>query len=313
VLAVKGSLRRAKLRRALDRCAPFRPDDYRDGRLRREHDTDRVETRKPKPRPLKSLTGRSISVICLTSAERITLNGNLCAIAGAVDITDRRQAEQALQDSEELYRRLFEVEPDALVLADRESGQILAANAAASTLYGYDREELLSMNGFDLSAEPDKTVQARIVLPTFIPLRWQKKKDGTIFPVEASICYFELKGRSVFLCVITLLAERHQRAHSFPEREARNFTRSRDELSDLLESFTEGFQALDREFRLTYMNRAAERIIDGSSAALSGKPVWGEFPANISVEVEQQLRDVMQRRTPTSSETFDEQRCRWFL
>ena len=35
---VKGSLRRAKLRRALDRCAPFRPTGNRDGRLRREHD-----------------------------------------------------------------------------------------------------------------------------------------------------------------------------------------------------------------------------------------------------------------------------------
>ena len=37
VLAVKGALRRAKLRRALDRSAPFRPDSDRDGRLRRDH------------------------------------------------------------------------------------------------------------------------------------------------------------------------------------------------------------------------------------------------------------------------------------
>jgi hypothetical protein len=37
VLAVKGSLRRAKNRRALDCCAPFRPDGNCDGRLRREH------------------------------------------------------------------------------------------------------------------------------------------------------------------------------------------------------------------------------------------------------------------------------------
>ena len=39
VLAVKGSLRRAKRRRALDGSAPFRRDGYRDGRLRREHFT----------------------------------------------------------------------------------------------------------------------------------------------------------------------------------------------------------------------------------------------------------------------------------
>ncbi len=39
VLAVKGSLRRAKLRRALDGSAPFRPAGSCDGRLRREHST----------------------------------------------------------------------------------------------------------------------------------------------------------------------------------------------------------------------------------------------------------------------------------
>ena len=47
VLAVKRSLRRAKLRRALDRCAPFRPDDDRDGRLRREHSTTSVQRKRP--------------------------------------------------------------------------------------------------------------------------------------------------------------------------------------------------------------------------------------------------------------------------
>jgi PAS domain S-box-containing protein len=241
------------------------------------------------------------------------LDGHLCSIAGALDITDRRQAERAIQESDDLYRRLFEMEPDGLLLVDRESGRILAANSAAATLYGYDHEELLSMNGFDLSAEAEKTLQAKIELLTFIPLRWQKKKNGTIFPVEASICYFDLKGRSVFLYVVTVLGGQRYRANAFGERKLPKTTRFRDELSDLLESFNEGFQAFDREFRLTYMNRAAERIIESSSAQLTGRPIWGEFPASISVEIEQQLRDVMRRRTPESSEIFDEARCRWFL
>ena len=48
VHAVQGSLRRAKQRRALDRCAPFRPDRSRDGRLRREHGT-RPAAKEQKP------------------------------------------------------------------------------------------------------------------------------------------------------------------------------------------------------------------------------------------------------------------------
>jgi PAS domain S-box-containing protein len=178
---------------------------------------------------------------------------------------------------------------------------------------GYSHEELLSMNIFDISAEPDKTAQAMVRWPTFVPSRLTKKKDGTIFPVDATICHFELKGRPVYLSVVHPLDGQRQTAHSIAERKARKARLFHDELSDVLDNFGEGFQAFDREFRLTYMNRAAERILDRDSAELTGKPVWGEFPANISIEVERQLRGVMRSQKPESSENFDVERCRWFL
>ena len=70
VLAVKGSLRRAKKRRALDYCAPFRQGDRRDGRLQREQKTIPWErkTRKANPQPSKrvdrSLHINSTAVPC---------------------------------------------------------------------------------------------------------------------------------------------------------------------------------------------------------------------------------------------------------
>ena len=60
----------------------------------------------------------------------------LCAISVAVDVTEQRRAEQALRESEELYRQLFEVESDAILLVDRSRAELLAANAAATVLYG---------------------------------------------------------------------------------------------------------------------------------------------------------------------------------
>jgi two-component system, cell cycle sensor histidine kinase and response regulator CckA len=116
--------------------------------------------------------------------------------------------EQELLENEKLYRQLFEVESDALVLVDHESGRILAANAAAAALYGYTREELLSLNRVDLSAEPDRTLQATTEKQAFIPLRWHKKKNGKVFPVEISGRYFDLKGRSVFVSAIRDITER---------------------------------------------------------------------------------------------------------
>ena len=147
-------------------------------------------------------------LIGLISAEQIELEGKLCAISVAIDVTEQRRAEQALRESEELHRQLFEVESDAILLVDQESGRLLAANAAATLLYGYSREELLSMNRIGLSAEPDETIRSTLRMQTFIPLRWHKKKDGTVFPVEISGSYFDLKGRRVFVSAIRDITNR---------------------------------------------------------------------------------------------------------
>jgi PAS domain S-box-containing protein len=162
-------------------------------------------------------------LIGLLSAEKIELGGKLCALAVAIDVTERRRTEQALRGSEELYRQLFDLESDVIVLVDRESGQLLAANAAATALYGYTKSELLSMNRKDLSAEPEQTVLATTRGDTFIPLRWHRKKDGTIFPVEICGTYFELKGRPVFVSAIRDITERLRMEEALRKSEERFF------------------------------------------------------------------------------------------
>ena len=133
-------------------------------------------------------------MIGLISAEQIEIDGSSCAIAVAVDVTESRRAEQAHRESEELYRQLFELESDAIVLVDRESGQLLAANQAASSLYGYSREELLSMNRTDLSAEAEKTIEATMHMRTFIPLRWHQEKERYRLPRGDFGLLFRIQG-----------------------------------------------------------------------------------------------------------------------
>ena len=66
------------------------------------------------------------------------------AILG-VDITDRKNAEQALRESEERFRMLFDHAPDAYILADMQ-GEIIDCNQATEELAGYGREELVGNN-----------------------------------------------------------------------------------------------------------------------------------------------------------------------
>ncbi|MFZ1985605.1 MAG: ATP-binding protein [Desulfatitalea sp.] len=120
----------------------------------------------------------------------------------AVDITDRKKAEQALAESEEKYRQLFEMESDALFMIDNETGKLLEANAACESLYGYGRDKLLGMANTELSAEPEATRQATRGAFTSVPVRYHKNKAGTVFPVEIAARHFTWKGRNVHVAAI---------------------------------------------------------------------------------------------------------------
>jgi PAS domain S-box-containing protein len=130
-------------------------------------------------------------------------DGKVIGITGAVrDVTEPLRAEEELRSSEEKYRQLFEMESDALFLIRRDDGQILEVNTAASELYGFTREELLTMKNTDLSAEPGKTREATMQKHDRVPVRYHKKKDGTTFPVEISASHFVWQYQNVHIAAI---------------------------------------------------------------------------------------------------------------
>ena len=125
-----------------------------------------------------------------------------------VDITERRNYEDKIRESESKYRKLFELESDAVFLIDSENGAIIEVNEAATKLYGYSKEELLSMKNTQLSAEPDKTRLATADRLASIPVRFHQKKDGTVFSVGITASHFCWNGRPVHIASIRDTTER---------------------------------------------------------------------------------------------------------
>jgi PAS domain S-box-containing protein len=135
--------------------------------------------------------------------------GRIAGVCGvSLDITQHRAAAAAVRESEAKYRQLFELSADALFLVERETGAILEANAAASAMYGYSREEFQKLTNIELSAQPEETRRINLLGQTHVPLRWHRRKDGTVFPVEIAVANMILDGRAVGMGVIRDITER---------------------------------------------------------------------------------------------------------
>lgn len=120
-------------------------------------------------------------------------DGRMAYFDGFVeDITDRRQAEQALAETELRYRLLFEAIPESVLLIGTD-GRVIAANPASARLYGY--ESAKQLEGFYtplLIAEKDRAratrTQATVIQGEERPTRryTEVRRDGSEFIAEVS-------------------------------------------------------------------------------------------------------------------------------
>ena len=126
------------------------------------------------------------------------------------DINTQNNIELEMEDSksETLYRDIFLATSDPVFLIEKDTGLLLKVNDAVCTEYGYTENELLKLRNTDMSAEPNLTKDKTLNFEKLIPVRYHRRKDGTIFPVEITASEFVFNNRKVILASIRDISAR---------------------------------------------------------------------------------------------------------
>ncbi len=108
---------------------------------------------------IKAKNGRAVDVIL--SVEPLEIEGMPCIITTVIDNRERKQAEQALRESEERFRLVAEIAPVILLVSRLSDGAILYTNPFGPQRLGLTEEEVLSKTAASFHVYPD--VRARLV------------------------------------------------------------------------------------------------------------------------------------------------------
>jgi len=138
------------------------------------------------------------------------------------DITAQKKAENALRSSEERFRLMADNIRDGLIIF--ENGKIAYANKQVEEIFGYPREELVSLSPSDLAAPEDRerieTLISKNSASGDVPdefMFWVIRKDGTHRFLYNRITALEYGGAQIKYIIVTDMTEgiqMHQELHS---------------------------------------------------------------------------------------------------
>jgi PAS domain S-box-containing protein len=214
----------------------------------------------------------------------------------ARDITERKQAEEALRESEKNYRNLFEWAHDSIFITDSSNHSLLDVNEHAARRLGYTRKQLLHLPA-EVYSPPMNPKEREAVLQRL----WQTGsvtfehvhvcKNGTRMPVEISSRVVEYGGRLAIQNFVRDLTERKQ----VEER----LTLYRQ----IITHFSEAIAIINLQGHYIEQNPAHRLLLGYSADELSGLTPEIHLGKDLYAKVFQELRDKGGYRGEVTSRT----------
>ncbi|HWI41818.1 MAG TPA: PAS domain S-box protein, partial [Verrucomicrobiae bacterium] len=175
-----------------DTGKPLRPSDWGVARAVRFGETALNETLE-----IDAFDGRrkivSVSAVPIGHGEE-----RVGAIALVEDISDRKRTERALRRSEEKYRKLFEESRDGIYILSAD-GSVVDVNPALCSLFGYTRDEMLSL---DLARDVYRDTEDLLLLQRLL------ERDGYVRDLEVELVRKDGETLTAYNSASVILTER---------------------------------------------------------------------------------------------------------
>ncbi len=201
------------------------------------------------------------------SLSRLPGGGLVCVVR---DTTERKQSQEALQQSEAKYRQLFEHTSDAIVIIEPGTERILEVNRQATLTYGRSREELIgaSLKSFTHDvARGEKQISDLLRQGIYRDFETvQLKKDGSPIPLVVNASVIEYEGRTAILSVNRDVSQARKTEQALRESE-RHFR-------EIVETANEGIWVVDPDGNTGFVNRRMGEILGYSTEEMTGKTLF---------------------------------------
>lgn len=205
------------------------------------------------------------------------------------DDTERKEAEEALRQSEEKYHRLFDEDLTGDFIATLD-GKILECNPAFAEIYGFDTIEnalkwnISESNPFDW---PYMVTRLKSEGKIMGFQSWQRRSDIMRIHVIANLVgIFNDSGE--LIQVKGYVFDDTERKQAEEKLES-----GKQQISNILDSIQDGFMALDNFWNFIYVNQCAAEYMGVDADDLLGQNLWGRFPEFKGTVYETRLRKAM--------------------